>query len=172
MKKSKWTFVVFLIAFFIAGCAHSPDIDKFNDRQDALQKRGIFELPPSDTDIIREALLLLNKQEGEPDYNEAKARLATLIQKYPKSKWAGSAQAFVLTIDHLLALKENVKTQSTALDNEKVEKAKLIKDYKSAEERNRAEIGRLQQENEQLKKDIALLKKLEIQLDKREKLLK
>jgi len=172
LKKSKWLLVVFLAAFFIAGCAHDPNIDKSNDRQDALQKRGIFELPPSDTDIIREALLLLDKQEGEPDYNEAKVRLATLVQKHPKSKWIESAQALVLTIDQLLVLREKVKTQSAALDIEKAAKEKLIKDYKSAEERNRAETSRLQQENEQLKNDLALLKKLEIQLNKREKLLR
>lgn len=172
LKKSKRTFVVFLTVFFIAGCAHSPNIDKSNDRQNNTQKRGMFASPPSDMDIIKEALLLLNKQEGEPDYNAAKAGLATLVQKYPKSTWVESAQALALTIDRLLALLEKVKTQSTELDREKAEKAKLIKDYKSAEERNRAEISRLQQENEQLKNDIALLRKLEIQLDKREKLLR
>ncbi len=172
LKKNKWLFVAFLAAFFIGGCAHSPDIDNSSGRQNNTQKRGMFALPPSDADIIKETLMLLNKQESEPDYNAAKARLAALVQDYPKSKWVESAQALTAAIDDLLALQEKVKTQSVALSNEKAEKAKLTKDYKYAEERNRAEISRLQQENEQLKKDIALLKKLEIQLDKREKLLK
>ena len=170
MKKAKWTFIVFIIAFFITGCANSPILDESNGA--AQKRKDIFELPPSDADIIKEVLILLNKQEEEPDYNAAKARLAILIDEYPKSKWAGSAQALILTIDKLLALQEKVKTQSLALDKENAENTKLRKNYQYSEERNRTEMSKLQQENEQLKKDIALLKKLEIQLDKREKMLK
>jgi len=168
--QNKWLFFIFLLVFFIAGCAHSPDPGKADGGQDALRKRGIF--PPSDVDVVREALLLLDTKEGEPDYDGAKAGLTTIVSKSPQSKWAESAQAVVLTIDHLLVLHEKVKTTSAALLSEKVEKEKLIDDCASAKERDRAEINRLQQENEQLKKDIALLKKLEIQLDKRGKLLK
>lgn len=170
LKKAKWTFIVFIIAFFIAGCAGSPILDESNGA--AQKRKGIFALHPSDTDIIKEALKLLNRQEEKPDYNAAKARLAIFIDEYHKSKWAESAQALILTIDNLLALQEKVKAQSLALDKEYAEKTKLKRDYQFSEERNRAEISKLQQENEQLKKDIALLKKLEIQLDKREKMLK
>jgi hypothetical protein len=168
--QNKRLFFIFLLVFFIAGCAHSPDPGKADGGQDALRKRGIF--LPSDVDVVREALLMLETREGEPDYDGAKAGLATIVSKFPLSKWAESAQALVLTIDHLLALQEKVKTTSAALLSEKAEKEKLINDCASVKERDRAEINRLQQENEQLKNDIALLKKLEIQLDKRGKLLK
>jgi len=161
------------MAFVIAGCAHSPIIDKSNDRQSAARNgKSFFESRPSDADIINGALISLHKQEGEPDYNAAKARLAILIQDYPQSKWAESAQAVILIINNLLALQEKVKTQSLALDKENAERTKQSKDYQYSEERDRAEISKLQQENEQLKKDIGLLKKLEIQLNRREKLLK
>jgi hypothetical protein len=39
-------------------------------------------------------------------------------------------------------------------------------------EKYQAELAELQQENEQLKNDLQLLKNLEIQLDKREKMLR
>lgn len=43
---------------------------------------------------------------------------------------------------------------------------------RQTEEKYSAELIRLQQENEQLKKDIQQLKNLEIQLEKREKMLR
>lgn len=173
LKKAKMVFVIFIAGCFIAGCAHRPVVDKSNGRKIEIKKQtGIFELSPSDTDIINEALSFLNKQKGEPDYDAAKIRLAILIEEYPKSKWAGSAKALIMTINNLLALREKVKIQSLTLDKENAEKAKLRKTCQYSEERDRAEISRLQQENDQLKQDIALLKKLEIQLDKREKMLK
>jgi hypothetical protein len=170
LKKAKWMIIAFIIAVFIAGCAGSPVINKSNDH--AQKRKSFFELSPSDADIINEALISLNNKEGEPDYNGAKARLAILLQEYPKSKWAGSTRALILTINNLLALQEKVKIQSLALDKEGAEKEKLRRSYKYSEERDRVEISKLQQENEQLKKDIALLKKLEIQLNKREKMLR
>lgn len=173
LKKSKWIFVVLIAGCFIAGCAHRPIVDKSSGRKIAAeQQKSIFELSPSDTDIIDEALSFLNNQKGEPDYNAARIRLAILIEEYPQSKWAGSAKALIMTINNLLALREKAKIQTLALDKENAEKAKLRKACQYSEERDRAEISRLQQENDQLKQDIALLKKLEIQLDKREKMLK
>ncbi|MGV8057706.1 MAG: hypothetical protein AB2L12_06760 [Smithellaceae bacterium] len=173
LKNAKRTIIIFIMATFIAGCANSPVVNNANGQTMATQKqKSFFELSPSDADMIQEALSYLNNPEGKPDYNAAKAKLAILIQEYPKSKWTASAQVLIQTINHLLALQEKVKFKSLALDKANTEKAKLRKDYKSAEERYQAETVKLQQENEQLKNDISLLKKLEIQMDKREKMLK
>jgi hypothetical protein len=174
LKKAKWTIIVFLIATFVAGCANNPVVDNSSSQQMAAQKRkSIFEVYPSDTDIIiNEALSYLNIQGGELDYNAAKAKLKMLILEHPKSTLVGSAQALILIIDNLLALQSTVKTNQRELDKANAEKAKLRKDYKYLEERYQTETVKLQQENEQLKNDLALLKKLEIQLDKREKMLK
>jgi hypothetical protein len=173
LKKAKRTIIVFIIVIFIAGCANSSVIDKSNGPKMAAQKqKSIFELSPSDADIINEALISLNNKEGKPDYYAARAKLAILIQEHPKSKWAGSAQALIQIIDNLLALQKKIEAESVALDKANAEKAKLQKDYKYSEEKYQTETVKLQQENEQLKNDIALLKKLEIQLDKREKMLK
>ncbi len=173
LKKCQGTIIFFIIAFFIAGCANRAVIDKSNSQKMAAERqKSVFELFPSDADIISEALTYLNNRQGEPDYNAVKAKLTIFLQGHPKSKWAESAQALILTINNLLDLQEKVKTESIALEKANAEKAKLKKDYKYSEERYQTETAKLQQENEQLKKDIALLKQLEIQMDKREKMLK
>ena len=173
MKKAKRTMIVFILAFFVAGCANSPVIDKSTGSKMSAQKRkSIFEFSPSDADIINEALISLNNQEGKPDYNAAKAKLGIFIQEHPKSKWVGSARSLILIINNLLDLQEKVKIESLALDKANAEKTKLKKDYKYFEERYQTETAKLQQENEQLKNNIELLKKLEIQMGQREKMLK
>jgi hypothetical protein len=173
LKKHKGTIIIFIIAVFAAGCANSPVINKSNGQKMAAERqKSIFELSPSDADIISEALTYLNNREGEPGYNAAKAKLGIFIQEHPKSKWVESAQALILTINNLLDLQEKVKTESQALEKANAEKAKLKKDYKYSEERYQTDTVKLQQENEQLKNDIELLKKLEIQMGKREKMLK
>lgn len=170
LKKAKWTMIIFLAATFIAGCATAPVINEVTNQPMAGKKqKSIFELSPSDTDMINDALASLNNKKGEPNYHAAKAKLKLLIADHPQSKWAGTAKALILTIDNLLTLQLTVKKE---LDTANAEKAKWRKDYKYLEEKYQAETVKLQQENEQLKNDLALLKKLEIQLDKREKMLK
>lgn len=168
LKNVAWTLAAFSMAVFIAGCAGNPIIDEPNGREIS----GIFESSPSDSDIMNEVLLSLNEEASEPDYIKAGTKLAIFIKDYPQSKWIGCARALMRTIDKLLVLQEKVKTQSLALDQESDKKDKLRKDYQFSEKQCRAEINQLQQENEQLKKDIMLLKKLEIQLDRREKMVK
>jgi protein subunit release factor B len=57
-------------------------------------------------------------------------------------------------------------------DQLKNENERLKKEIQALNGRFQTERSALLQENEQLKKDIELLKKLEVQLDKREKMLR
>jgi len=173
LKKVRATIIILILATFVAGCANSKVIDKADSRKLAVQKQeSMFRLFQSDADMIHEALMSLNNIEGKPDYNAAKAKLGIFIQKHPQSKWVGSAQSLMLLLNNILDLQEKVKTGSVALDKANTEKTKLKKDAKYFEERYQTETVKLQQENEQLKNDIALLKKLEIQMGQREKMLK
>jgi len=52
------------------------------------------------------------------------------------------------------------------------ENEQLKREIRLLDDKFQAEMTKLRQENEQLKKDIQLLKNLEIQLDKREKMLR
>lgn len=173
MKKATLTFLVLCMFFFVAGCAGHSIIDESKSTKISMeQRKGIFESPPSDSDIINEVLFSLNEEEGEPDYNEVRTKLANFIQDYPLSKWTGYAKALMLIINNVLALQEKVQTQSLELDQANREKEKIVKDYQLTDKIYRGEITRLQQEIEVLKKDILILKRLEIQLDRREKMLK
>lgn len=173
LKKAAQTVLVFSMVFFIAGCASYSIIDESKSlKSSSEQRKGSFESPSSDSVIIDDILLSLNEEQGEPDYNEARTKLANFIQDYPLSKWAGCAQALILTIDNLLALQEKAQIQSAALNQVNKEKEKLSKDSQLSEKVYRTETMRQQQEIELLKKDISILKRLEIQLDRREKMLR
>ncbi len=173
MKKARSIIIVLVIAFFCAGCASSKIIDKSDSRKIAAQKQeNMFKLFQSDADIINEVLSSLSNREGKPDYKAAQVKLELFIKAHHQSKWLGSAKSIMGILNDLVDLQEKVKAESIALDKANAEKAKLKRDYKYFEERHQTETVRLQQENEQLKSDIALLKKLEIQLGQREKMLK
>jgi hypothetical protein len=169
---NKGIIIVAMTAVLIA-CAGSPVVDQSQGPKTIVEKqRSMFELSPSDADIFLEALTSLHDRQGEPDYKAASAKLRIFLQEHPRSKWTASAQALILTINNLIDLQEKVKTGSLELSKANAEKAKLKKDYKNYEEKYQAEAVKLQQENEQLKNDIELLKKLEIQMGQREKMLK
>ncbi len=173
MKTTRGIIFVLFIAIVFAGCANNKVIDKSDSRKIAVQQQeSTFKLFQSDADIINEVLIALSNREGKPDYNAARVKLGLFIKEHPQSKWLNSAKSILVMINNLLDLQEKVKAETIALDKTNAEKAKLKKDYKYFEERYQTEIVKLQQENEQLKNDIALLKKLEIQLGQREKMLK
>jgi hypothetical protein len=165
LKKLEPSFC-FLIIALVIGCAAKTVKDDVTVHKADVNK-SFFE--SSDTALIREALVLLSsKKEEAPDYNTARAKLEALVQKYPKSKWVSSAQGLNSTIDKMLLLQSRIKAEKTALDKANADKTALFTENESL----RGDNLKLKQENEKLKSDMALLKKLEIQLEKREKMLK
>ncbi len=88
-----------------------------------------------------------------------------MLNTYPKSKWRGLAETFIRLID----------TDVQLIEKAKEDNARLLKENEQVKKDNRRlleETAKLIQENEQLKKDIQLLKNLEVQLEKREKMLR
>lgn len=167
-----------IIMVFISSCTMSAVKDVSNTPE-MKEEKGFFQLPLSETDLVRAALASLNNQAGIPDYDMAKAKLNMLLEQYPKGKWVTSAQNLLQTIDNIKDLHSKVKFEMQAQERINADKSRILKenetlrkDQKHLAERYQMEIVKLQQENEQLKKDISLLKKLEIQLEKREKMLK
>jgi hypothetical protein len=165
LKTIKWSLFFLIIAVFVVGCAAKTVKEDTNDHKASMNK-SFFE--SSDTELIREALNLLSNKEEAPDYNAARTNLNLLMQKHPKSKWVNPAQGLSAAIDKLLILQAKIKAENLALDKANADKTKLLKENEDLKGDN----IKLQQENEKLKNDIALLKKLEIQLEKREKMLK
>ena len=165
-----------MMIVMVSGCATNAVLDGTREQVGPAEKSiNLFSKDPSDKDLFDEALSLLNHQENRPQYDEAKIRLENMILQYPKSKWAAGAQALILTLDRISALEAALKTEKNRAQDEHVKLAREIDglkgNVKKAEE-SAAETTRLQQENDQLKKDIEQLKNLEIRLEKREKMLR
>ena len=132
-----------------------------------------------DRDLFIQAMHQMANPLNQDDYSAAKRTLESLLSVYPQSKWTESARATL----HLIADVDNYRqrlpieqdmVQKLATDRNRTlhENEQLKKDLRQLSDKYQADLAALQQENEQLKKDLQLLKNLEIQLDRREKLLR
>jgi len=145
--------------------------NKAPDTKENTSPKGL-----SDHELFAEALSCLRNQEKEPNYNEAKIFLGKLIEQYPESKWVAGAQALLADMDKITALQAKLKQEKQKAQADHVKLTREIEGLKDTnrqnEEKLSAEIAKLQQENEKLKNDIQQLKRLEVQLEKREKMLR
>ncbi len=101
---------------------------------------------PSDEDLFLIGTSYLGNSEIIPDYFNAKAAFEKLVKTYPDSKWRNASVRLIALINEVQILKQKKPVAADAL--------------------------RLMQENEQLKKDIEHLKRLEIESEKRAKTLR
>jgi hypothetical protein len=132
-----------------------------------------------DDDLFLVGLSLLPEAVKKDDYSAVKISLDTLIKSYPESKRIPDANAILRLIGSLESYREKSLSSAASVNKNNADKLRVMqeieqmkKDSRLLTEKSQAEISALQQENEQLKKDIQLLKNLEMQLDKREKLLR
>jgi hypothetical protein len=151
-----------------SGCTAPLVVDKKSPEGKPPEEKVLFTLPSSEADLVREALGYLNNPEGEPDYRAVKTRLESFVLQNPQSKWTSCAQGILQTINKIILLQNKAKSERAALERAHFDKSKLVKEI----EMLKTETDKLQHENDQLKNDILILKKLEIQLEKREKRLK
>lgn len=170
------TYVMAFVLVF-AGCSTKSIISGTADYKEAPEKaNSIFNPDLSDQQLFTEALSYLSNEEKEPHYDEAKFKLENLIAQYPDSKWIDASRALLVSLGRISALQNQLKQERQKNQSDNIKLAKeieLLRDNaKQTEDKSSAELVRLQQENEQLKKDIQQLKNLEIQLEKREKMLR
>lgn len=193
MNRARLFFICLLISLVNACGAHTPPLP---DRDAAKPPAAITEITPvreekniiqdlftskpsKDEELFLGALALLPEAMKKDDYGAVKNPLDALVNNYPESKRLPAANAILRLIGSLELYREKLHTSEAAANKNYAEKTvagqeieQLKKDRRLLLEKSQAEIGALQQENEQLKKDIQLLKNLEMQLDKREKLLR
>ncbi len=165
------------MAITLAGCSAKGILDKNEQKMaPAESSNHLFSKEPSDKQLFEEALSFLRNQKNEQNYTEAERRLQDLVKEFPDSKWILGARALLVTLNNIAALQAELKKEKLKTQEDQVKLAKEIRDLKDnvkqAEEKYSVEVNRLQQENEQLKKDIQQLKNLEIHLEKREKMLR
>ena len=134
-----------------------------------------FKSSPGDVDVFYQGISYLGDKEKSADYAKAKAAFEEVLKTYPKSKWRGLSETFIRLIDMEQLYEEKSRTDDQFIEKAKEDNTKLLKDNEQMKKDNRRlleETAKLIQENEQLKKDIQLLKSLELQLEKREKMLR
>ncbi|MDD5168184.1 MAG: hypothetical protein PHN75_05160 [Syntrophales bacterium] len=126
---------------------------------------------PSDNALFQEGIALLGTS-----YTNAREAFDKLVRVYPNSKWRPSAEALVRLLDDLNEAKSRAMVERREIRNLQggtQEMQRLLDQSKKAnrnlQEKLQAEIARLQLENEQLKNDLQRLKRLEIELQRRER---
>ncbi len=170
-------FVASIFVLWFGACAFSPAAGPAKGTGPGIVvvpagKTGLFTGPAADAAMINEAMLWLGLSGKPADYAKARETFAGLTKSYPQSKWRPLAETFIQLIDAIASLQ--VKNLSVLELAEKLQQDNewLKKDIQALGNRFQADRDNLLLENEQLKKDMELLKKLEVQLDKRGKMLR
>jgi hypothetical protein len=136
---------------------------------------AVLKEKPSDADMMQEGITYLGSPGKENDYVRARAAFDSLLKIYPESRWRLLSETLIVLIDTMqsskakdLLISENGEEISRLLH----ENDTLRKELLQLNEKLKMETLRLSEENERLKNDIQLLKKLEVQLEQREKMLR
>ena len=179
----------FFALLLLAGCAAAPTVDKKKEvRSEPVmkqrpwrnrQKRDRRLLPSSRTSIFLSEGIALLSQPDRPDSTKARSVFQSLLQRFPMSRWRPAAETFIRLIDEAEASREINLQDRLHLDEARAEQNRLLKEndglrqtIRELTERLQAETAALTQENEQLKKDLQRLKLLEIELQKRERMIR
>ncbi|HUH66883.1 MAG TPA: hypothetical protein VLZ07_10660 [Syntrophales bacterium] len=172
MLKRYHRYLACLIIVMVTACSSLPSPPATPPK---TGEKGWFNRGPSDVDVFYQGVYYLGDKDRTAEYDKAKAAFGEVLTKYPKSKWRGLSETFIRLIETEQLFEEQSRTDVQVIESLKEDKAKLIKDNEQLRKENRKlleETAKLLQESEQLKKDIQLLKSLEVQLEKREKMLR
>ena len=165
-------YLIILLLVLLGACSSLPSPPGTSP---LANERSWFKRSPADVDIFYQGISFLGDKEKAADYANARAAFNEVINTYPKSKWRGLAETFIRLIDMEQLYEEKCRTDVQFIEKAKEDNGRLLKENEQIKKDNRRlleESVKLIQENEQLKKDIQLLKSLEVQLEKREKMLR
>lgn len=169
-----------LALLLLAGCAAAPTAEKkraVGNEPAVKPAERIAPVPPAagDLDLLSEGITLLSR----PDPAKARSVFASLLERHPKSRWRSAAETFIRLIDEAEASLRMNRQEHLLLEKAQSEQSRLLKEndqlrktVRELTERLQGETAALTQENEQLKKDLQRLKLLEIELQKRERMLR
>jgi hypothetical protein len=183
------TILAILTALLLAGCATTaPTVAKVEvgtvapapPREEEPQQQE--KAPPSlffpDRDLFDEGIAFLHNPD-RIDPAKARAVFASLLQRYPQSRWRAAAETLIRLIDAGEAARERDQKARLLTEQLLTERARALqeneqlkKTVRDLTEKLQAETGALNQENDRLKQDLQRLKALEIELEKRERMLR
>lgn len=130
---------------------------------------SLFGKASADVVLLNEGISWLGSPDVPADYAKARASFETLLGRYPASRWRLLAETFLRLLDDLQSARAGIQPDLERITSEN---ERLSREIQSLNDRFQAERASLLQENEKLRQDMELLKKLEVQLDRREKMLR
>jgi len=175
----KRLFSLGLLILMCCSCAAASQGKGSGTAVTPAEKAGLFNRPRADALVMQEGISWLGLSDKPADYVKARENFQILTQSYPDSEWHPHAEKFIQMIDALQSAQAEMQSAlaKSRADQKLAEKMsednmQLKKEIHTLNSKCQTERAGLVQENEQLKKDIELLKKLEVQLDRREKMLR
>jgi hypothetical protein len=183
-----WTTQFVIVALlFLAGCAATaPPPEKIAvPTKPPAAPAEEQAAPPrltEDSDLFAEGLALLNHPD-RTDAAKARAVFVSLLERYPQSGWRLASETFIRLIDEIGVSREENRRDRLAeqalAEQIRTERAEVIEENEALKkklgeqaEKLQRETAALSQENEKLRKDLQRLKALEIELEKRERMLR
>ncbi|MBU2053909.1 MAG: hypothetical protein KJ936_13305 [Proteobacteria bacterium] len=186
MKQLRAAIFIVLAGILLAGCATTPPpVEKVEQKVavTAPLPPPVVKAPPAkpsfeDRDLFSAGLSLLTRAEG-PEQAEARSIFVSLLQRYPQSPWRPAAETLIRLIDEGQALREAYRREQLLSEQGRAERAMILQENERVKrtvreltEKLQAEKAILSQENEQLRKDIKRLRELEIEIEKRDRMLR
>jgi hypothetical protein len=177
-------FVVSFLVLLFGACASSSTVAPGKESAQGIpgvpiEKAGLFGKPPADAIMFNEGVSWLGLSDKPADYAKGRETFAVLTKNYPQSKWRPLAETFIRLIDAIESLQaKNLSAQELTEELQqnngqfRQDNERLKTDLQALSGKFEAERAGLLQENEKLRKDMELLKKLEVQLDQRGKMLR
>ncbi|MCL5807427.1 MAG: hypothetical protein M1418_02525 [Deltaproteobacteria bacterium] len=172
-----------LALLFLVGCAAAPPAERKREvRSEPVVKPAervaAAPLVVEDFDLLSEGIALLSRPD-RPDPTKARSVFASLLERHPRSRWRSAAETFIRLIDEAETSLRRNRQEHLLLEKAQSEQNRLLKEndqlrkmIRELTERLQGETAALLQENDQLKKDLQRLKLLEIELQKRERMLR
>ncbi|MHB8771520.1 MAG: hypothetical protein ACYC7J_11015 [Syntrophales bacterium] len=185
MKLPQRTLVLLTVLALLAGCAAAPPVaeQRIVIAKPAAQPIAKEAPPPAsrpteECDLLTEGAGLLN-QSDRPEMAKARGVFVGLIERYPQGRCRAAAEAFIRLIDEIAALRQEIRWDRLMTEQIRTERTGAMRENETLNrkvqeltERLLTETAALAQENERLKRDLGRLKALEVELEKRERLLR
>ena len=177
----KQNFVLYMLIVLLGACTHTlpPPLDRTSPPGivSPLKEKTVIE--KTDSALFNEGIFYLGGPGRVAEYTKARSAFDALLKMHPESKWRNLSEVLLRLIDEMQLCEAKSVSDQKLIEKADADRGKLReeneqlkREIRLLDDKFQAEMTKLREENEQLKKDIQLLKNLEIQLDKREKMLR
>ncbi|MBE0557562.1 MAG: hypothetical protein IH628_10050 [Proteobacteria bacterium] len=197
MNRIATTLILMVELLLLVGCAATPP-----PVEQKVEHKIVVAAPPAppagekpvptprlteDRGLFAEGLAL--NQPDRPDQARARAVFVSLLERYPQSKWRLPSETFIRLIDEIAVSREEARRDRLLAEQllaEQIHAEQIQAERNAARQENEAlqeklrelterlqkETAALVQENEKLRRDLQRLKALEVELEKRERMLR